>query len=87
VKVNSINACAELVGTPHRFEKAIAHVELLGVDDVYAMKNIGPFLKWIGLDIEKEETDTIIGNGLEVKDVTKAVHGLAKTWFVEQSKL
>ena len=84
-KVNSIRECAELVGTPHRFEKSIAFLRASGVDDPFELKNIGAYLKWIDRDIEKEETDTVDGNGLTIKDVNKAVQQLAKKWFMQQA--
>lgn len=57
-----------------------------GIADVYDVKNIGSFLKWVGTDIIKEESDTIVGNGFEVKDVTKAINNLAKEWFLQRSR-
>lgn len=87
-KVNSIKACAELVATPHRFEKGLDVLKLLHPnEDVLDNRYIGEFLKWVGNDVLKEETDTITENGLEPKEVTKAVNLLAKNWFVEQTKL
>lgn len=84
-KVNSIKTCAELVGTPARFEQALDFLKRTnpGVD-VLDNRYIGQFLKWINEDVAKEETDTITGNGLEVKEVTKAVGDLAKVWFKAQ---
>lgn len=81
-KVNSINACAELVGTPQRFEQGFSILQAAnpGVD-VLDNRYIGPFLAWVNKDVAKEETDTIVGNGLDVKEVTKAVGNLAKAWF------
>jgi hypothetical protein len=87
-KVNSIRICAELVATPHRFEKAIAYLqEQYPRQDVFDNRYIGEYLKWLAQDIIKEETDTILGNDLDVKDVNKHAGILAKKWFAEQSKL
>lgn len=86
-KVNSIRALAESVVTDHRLEKAIAYLREQGVaeDDLFSMKQVGAFLKWVGNDVLKEETDTILGNGFEPREVTKAVNELAKAWFITRS--
>lgn len=85
-RLNSIKELAESFITDHRLEKGLAFLQETGVADVYDVKNIGPFLKWVGTDIIKEETDTIVGNGFEVKDVTKAINNLAKEWFLQRSR-
>lgn len=86
-RLNSIKELAESVVTDYRLEKGIASLRESGITDVYDVKNIGAFLKWVGTDIVKEETDTILGNGFEVKEVTKAVNNLAKEWFMREGKL
>lgn len=85
-RLNSIKELAESFVTDHRLEKGVAFLRENGLEDVYDVKNIGPFLKWVGTDIIKEETDTIVGNGFEVKEVTKAINNLAKEWFLERSR-
>jgi hypothetical protein len=84
-RLNSIRELAESFATDHRLEKGIAFLRE-STEDVYDVKNIGPFLKWVGTDIIKEETDTIVGNGFEVKDVTKAINNIAKEWFLQRSR-
>lgn len=84
--LNSVKELAESFVTDHRLEKGLAFLQESGLEDVYDVKNIGPFLKWVGLDIIKEETDTIVGNGFEVKEVTKAINNLAKEWFLQRSR-
>jgi hypothetical protein len=85
-RLNSIKELAQAVTTEHRLEKAVAFLqETMHCEDVFDIRNMGPFLKWVGTDIVKEETDTIVGNGFEVKEVTKAVNNIAKAWFLEQA--
>lgn len=83
-RLNSVRELAESFATEHRLEKGVAFLRESGLEDVFDVKNIGPFLKWVGTDIIKEETDTIVGNGFEVKEVTKAVNSIAKDWFLKQ---
>jgi hypothetical protein len=80
-RLAGIQACAELVGTSVRFEKALDHLRAIrpGCDPL-APESTRDYLKWIEQDIAKEEADTIAGNGLEIKDVYKAVGKLAVAW-------
>ena len=84
-RLGSIKELAESFVTDHRLEKGVAFLQE-SIEDVYDVKNIGPFLKWVGTDIIKEETDTIVGNGFEVKELTKTVNHLAKEWFLQRSR-
>ena len=84
-KLNSLKELAASLVTEHRFEKGASYLkETLHTDDVFHVKNIGGFLKWIGNDVLKEDVDTIEGNGFEPREVTKAVNELAKAWFLKQ---
>lgn len=79
-KVNSINEFATNVVTDHRLEKMIEKMQLAGAEaDV---KNTGIFLKLVGEDVLKEESDVIDGSGLTRKDVMPAVNNLARQWFL-----
>lgn len=80
-RMASLKALAEAVTTDHRLEKGVAALQEAGVTEIYDMKNLGAFLKWIGNDVLKEETDTITENGFEPREVTKAVNDIAKAWF------
>jgi hypothetical protein len=48
------------------------------------MKDFGKFLKWLNLDIAKEEMDVLNESGLEPRDVTSAVSKAAVKWFKEK---
>ena len=48
------------------------------------MKRIGEFLKTVVGDIVKEELDTIIASGFEVKDLTGNINKVARDWFMRK---
>lgn len=85
-RLASIRALAEAVTTDHRLEKGIAALAETGVTDLYDMKNMGAFLKWVGNDVLKEESDTITENGFEPREVTKSVNDIAKAWFIARGR-
>ncbi|WP_087865316.1 RNA ligase family protein [Comamonas thiooxydans] len=55
---------------------------LVGRHPRITLDHIGLFLKWIGQDIMKEESDTLKASGLERKDVMPLVMHAAKAWFL-----
>ena len=72
---------AEYAVPPARCEQGWDEViDKAGVADA-SMANLGPFLRWIMADVEKEELDTIMTNGLPVKAVKHAVTAVAREWF------
>lgn len=81
--LKSVQACADMVGTEHRFEKGIDHLQAQhpGVE-VGTTSFIRPFLKWVEQDVNKEEADTIEANGLDPKEVGKVVGHKARAWFL-----
>lgn len=48
------------------------------------LKDLGPYLKWIGQDVHKESQATLIESGLEWSGVAKAVTQLAKNKFCQR---
>jgi hypothetical protein len=80
-KVNSIKQFAENVVTDHRCEKMIEKLKEQGLD--VDVKNTGVFLKLVGADVLKEESDVIDVSGLERKDVMPAVNVLARQYFMK----
>lgn len=84
-RLKNVEACVLMVATPHRFEKALDHVRATRPEvDRFDPSNIGPFLKWIGHDVGKEEGDTVAANGLDPREVVKAVSAKARSWFLER---
>lgn len=83
-RLAGIEACAALVGTSARFHKALDHLRAIrpGCDPM-APELTRDFLHWIAQDIAKEEADTIAQNGLDPKEVNKAVGKRAVAWRKE----
>jgi len=83
-KVQNIKQFAENVVTDHRCEKMIEKLKEQGL--TVDVKNTGAFLKLVGADVLKEESDVIDASGLERKDVMPAVNNVAKNWFLSLAK-
>ena len=82
-KLNSINEFVEYAVTEGRLNQAIEQVFTINGEDI-DIKKLGHFLKWMMSDIVSEEIDTMKSNGLEPKDVGKAVSLESKKWFLEK---
>lgn len=81
-KVNSIKECVDKIVTENRLKQGLDHLCEMKLD--LDIKNLGAFLKWLASDTIKEEIDTIIGSGLEPKDVGKQVTTVGRLWFMKQ---
>jgi len=82
-KMENVDSFVNYAVTESRLEQGIDVVftqQSLDVD----IKLLGDFLKWLMRDIVSEEVDTLSGNGLEPKDVGKAVSQKARTWFMDK---
>ncbi len=79
-KLHSINEFVEYAVTESRLEQGIDVVFTQPGLDV-DIKRLGDFLKWVVRDIISEETDTLLGNNLEPKDIGRGVSAVARTWF------
>lgn len=79
-KLKSIQEFVEYAVTENRFQQAIENV--FGKEDL-DVKKMGDFLRWFINDINSEETDTMIKNGLEPKDVNKYLSYKVRTMFFE----
>lgn len=84
-RVNSIKEFADSVVTDHRLEKMVEKLKQEG--GVVESQSIPAFLKLVGQDITKEETDTIVASGFTHKDVMPAVNRLARDWFIKFVKI
>lgn len=80
-EANSIAECMQLVLPEWRLQQGITHLN----DEFYLMEmsSIGPYLKWIAQDVLKEEIDTIVENGLEWKQMHKAINRRARQYFID----
>ena len=82
-KLNSIREFAEYSVTESRLEQGIEKV-FTSVNEEIDIRKMGNFLRWITNDIIKEEMDTLKDNGLEPKEITKAVSNIARQWFLNK---
>lgn len=80
-KVENARAYADAVITDHRLEKMVEKLKEQGVP--IDIKNTGAFLKLVGQDVIKEETDRLVASGLEWKDVSATVNFAAKQWWMK----
>lgn len=80
-KVATIKEFASNVCTDHRLEKMVEKMKETGVE--VNLQNTGQFLKLVGSDVIKEESDTIEASGLDRKDVMPAVNATARQWYMK----
>lgn len=85
VDVEKLETVKELVNTiitDHRLEKKLDSLQERGIS--FDIKNTGQFLKLIGADVWKEESDTILASGFKESEIMGAVQKRAKQWWMEQ---
>jgi hypothetical protein len=82
-KLNSIKEFVEYAVTEERLNQAIQRVFTEQNEEIRIEKTSN-FLRWIVNDIIKEETDTLIENNLEPKEVNKYISAKAKPWFMNK---
>ena len=80
-KMASVNEFVNYAVTPNRVNQAIEYVFSGKPLDI---RKTGEILKWVNIDILKEELDTMTENNLEPRDVNKAVSMRAKQIFFKQ---
>jgi hypothetical protein len=84
-KMASVQSFIDYVVTENRLKQGIERV--FATSDAPSLKRISDFIKWIEIDILKEESDTMHKNNLEVKDVSKQIGIVARAWFINYCKL
>ncbi len=85
-EVNNIREFVEYAVTENRMKQGIDKMKELGVP--YEMKSTGTYLRWVFEDVIKEENDTIIKNGIDVKKIGSYISAKAKTyWFTYLNKI
>jgi hypothetical protein len=77
-KLNSIVEFIDYAVTRNRVDQAIEKTMPSGVD----MKLMGDLMRWMINDIIKEESDTLVNNGLEPKDIGKYVSNKTREIFM-----
>lgn len=86
VDVEKINSIKEFVGsvvTDHRLSKGIDFL-MEGRAEALESKDTPAFLKWVGADVLKEESDTIDASGFDRKEIMPEVNRAARQWFLEK---
>lgn len=80
-KVASVAEFIDKVVTENRLEQGLR--EVFG-DNEPDIKQTGAFLKWVGNDVFKEESDTLEESGLTRKDVGGKIADKARQWFMNR---
>jgi hypothetical protein len=81
-KLNSINEFIDYAVTENRLNQAIEQV-FTSNSITPDIKCTGDFIRWIIKDITSEESDTMVKNNLEPKELNKYISDRARKWFVE----
>ena len=78
-KLNSINEFVQYVVTESRFNQAVENT--FPNNEPIDIKKMGDLIRWVVNDVIKEESDTLVKNGLEPKDVNKYVSAKVRQMF------
>jgi len=78
-KINSINEFVKLTLTENRLIQGIEHLKENGLE--LTRNSTGDFIRWIYNDIVSEESDTMLENNMDKKDVGKHISTPARRWF------
>lgn len=81
VKVATIAAFIDRVLTVNRMQQMKDKLTEAGLD-ANSVKHTGDFLKLIGQDVIKEESDTLFASGLSNKEVMSKLSQVARNWFL-----
>lgn len=80
-KVNSIKEFVDSVLTDARVSQAVSVMREQGLEPI--IENTGVFLKWIGGDVIKEDSDTMEANGLDRKEVMPVLNREARQKYMK----
>lgn len=78
-KINGIREFVDYAVTENRFNQGLEKTYLNG--EPIAIEKIGQLMKWVIGDIIKEETDTMVANNIEPKEIAKYVSAKVKEMF------
>lgn len=78
--IESVNEFTELAVTENRLEQGLSYLKEMGLEA--EAKNTGTFIGWVVKDVIKEEADTILHSGLDVKKVKSSVGTKARMWYL-----
>lgn len=80
--VDSINGFVDLMVTESRLEQGVREITRGELE--FSHKMIGPFIGWVGKDVQKESSAELEASGLEWKQVAKPVTTRAREWYLEK---
>lgn len=78
-RLNGIKEFIELAVTENRCKQSIEKLKEAGLP--LLRTSLAQYLRWIHGDIIKEEMDTILANGFEVKELGSHISAKAREWF------
>lgn len=78
-KLNSITEFIDYGVTESRFNQALENI--FPNNEPIDLKKMGDLIRWVINDVIKEESDTLVKNGLEPKDVNKHVSNRVREMF------
>jgi hypothetical protein len=78
-KLNSITEFIDYAVTESRFNQALENI--FPNNEPIDVKKMGDLIRWVINDVIKEESDTLVKNGLEPKDVNKHVSTRVREMF------
>ena len=80
-KMADIQKFADYAITESRLLQGLEHLRMNNF--LLNQKSTGEFIKWIQADVLKEERDTIVENGFNMKAVNTAIAVKARTWYFQ----
>ena len=80
--IKSITSFVDTFVTEARLEQGVR--EVARGELAFEHRLIGPFIGWIGKDVNKESTVELEASGLEWKDVSKSVTTAARNWYLKK---
>lgn len=78
--LESIESFVEYSITENRLNQGIEYLQEQKLD--IDMKSLGEFLRWLYIDINKEEYDVLESSKLTWKEISKSVNNRARKWFI-----
>lgn len=78
-KLESIKEFVDYAVTESRFKQGLENV--FPNEEPINIKKMGDLIRWVVTDITKEETDTLVANNLEPKDVNSQISGRVREMF------
>lgn len=86
-KLGRLDKFVESICHSWRFEQALTEVFGSDYEKNLDRRKLGEYLKWVGQDTVKEESDLIVESGFEMKEVMQKVNQKAKNYFMQIEQL